>query len=161
MTTILNLVYLKIVYVFLSSSSNFVLLIHHRLVLCITVHIISLIITYERHLQTTAPGACQFQNPRLLLRIFITLAVRHILTMDSETSNSKWYDLIVVGSGNGACGFLSKCLKHNISSPPDILVLEQGRNFFYTSTVTHQDNWAKSFAATNRIFQLHNAKTPR
>ena len=35
------------------------------------------------------------------------------------------FDLIVVGSGNGACGFLGECLKH----VPDhfrILVLEEG-----------------------------------
>jgi hypothetical protein len=30
------------------------------------------------------------------------------------------FDLIVVGSGNGACGFLSECLKH---------VPEEGHNF--------------------------------
>lgn len=69
------------------------------------------------------------------------------------------FDLIVVGSGNGACGFLSECLKH-IPKDKDykILVLEQGKNFFHTSDITHQNNWSKSYG-TDRIFLLHNAAT--
>mmetsp|Transcript_21772 Transcript_21772/g.32271 ORF Transcript_21772/g.32271 Transcript_21772/m.32271 type:complete len:587 (-) Transcript_21772:125-1885(-) len=70
------------------------------------------------------------------------------------------YDLIVVGSGNGACGFLSECLKHNEGDDLKILVLEQGRNYFETSKLTHQDNWSKIYA-TKDLFQLHNCKTPK
>ena len=73
------------------------------------------------------------------------------------------YDLIVVGSGNGACGFLSKYLDQfkdlKQSDSPRILVLEAGKDFFDTSDITHQNNWTKSYAE-GKIFQLHNAQTP-
>lgn len=67
------------------------------------------------------------------------------------------FDLIVVGSGNGACGFLAECLKY---APPDykILVLEEGENFFYISDFTHRNNWSKSYS-TGRLFRLHNTRT--
>jgi len=42
------------------------------------------------------------------------------------------FDLIVVGSGNGACGFLGECLKH-VPEDYRVLVLEEGDNFFFTS----------------------------
>ena len=73
--------------------------------------------------------------------------------MNSENT----YDTIVVGSGNGACGFLSRYLEkcHPMSK---ILVLESGKDFFETSDITHQNNWTKSYAEGN-IFQLHNAQT--
>jgi hypothetical protein len=38
------------------------------------------------------------------------------------------------------------------------LVLEEGENFFETSDITHQRNWAKSYSEAN-IFKLHNAQT--
>ena len=71
------------------------------------------------------------------------------------------YDLIVVGSGNGACGFLSYYLQHTADrSPPErILVLEEGEHFFNTSDIAHQFNWIKSFSE-GKIFKLHNALTP-
>ena len=73
------------------------------------------------------------------------------------------YDLILVGSGNGACGFLSKYLDQfkdlKQSDSPRILVLESGKDFFDTSDITHQNNWTKSYAE-GKIFQLHNAQTP-
>ena len=68
------------------------------------------------------------------------------------------FDLIVVGSGNGACGFLSECLKH-VPMDYKILVLEEGHNFFFTSDITHQNGWSKSYA-NGDAFTLHNAVTP-
>lgn len=74
--------------------------------------------------------------------------------MEIDTS----YDLIIVGSGNGACGFLSKYLEYDHARPPKILVLEAGKSFFETSDVTHQNNWTRSYAEGD-IFQLHHAET--
>ena len=68
------------------------------------------------------------------------------------------FDLIVVGSGNGACGFLGECLKH-VPEDYRVLVLEEGDNFFFTSDVTHQNGWSKSYA-NGSAFTLHNAVTP-
>jgi len=68
------------------------------------------------------------------------------------------YDMIIVGSGNGACGFLSHYLQH-CDRGSKVLVLEMGDNFFNTSDITHQINWTKSYAEGN-IFKLHNALTP-
>lgn len=67
------------------------------------------------------------------------------------------YDVVVVGSGNGACAFLRQYLAR--SSTGKILVLEEGDNFFETSDITHQRNWTQSFAEGS-IFKLHNAHTP-
>lgn len=69
------------------------------------------------------------------------------------------YDLIVVGSGNGACGFLSSYLKANPDPALRLLVLEEGKDFFYTSDIASQLNWLRSFAE-GQIFKLHNALTP-
>ncbi|WP_293079230.1 hypothetical protein [Okeania sp. SIO3B5] len=77
--------------------------------------------------------------------------------MTSEKSD-RAYDLIIIGSGNGACAFLS----HYLAWAEDkarVLVLERGDNFFNTSDITHQINWTKSYAEGN-IFKLHNALTP-
>ena len=74
--------------------------------------------------------------------------------MGTETA----YDTIVVGSGNGACGFLSHYLEH-CDRNSKVLVLEIGNNFFNTSDLTHQINWTKAYAEGN-IFKLHNALTP-
>jgi hypothetical protein len=68
------------------------------------------------------------------------------------------FDLIVVGSGNGACGFLGECLNH-VPADYRVLVLEEGNNFFFTSDITHQNGWSKSYANGN-AFTLHNATTP-
>eukprot|EP00573_Skeletonema_grethae_P000443 CAMPEP_0201687084 /NCGR_PEP_ID=MMETSP0578-20130828/1286_1 /ASSEMBLY_ACC=CAM_ASM_000663 /TAXON_ID=267565 /ORGANISM="Skeletonema grethea, Strain CCMP 1804" /LENGTH=582 /DNA_ID=CAMNT_0048171209 /DNA_START=125 /DNA_END=1876 /DNA_ORIENTATION=+ len=68
------------------------------------------------------------------------------------------FDLIVVGSGNGACGFLGECLKH-VPADYRVLVLEEGDNFFFTSDITHQAGWSKSYA-NGSAFTLHNAVTP-
>jgi len=78
-------------------------------------------------------------------------------TQDGSTTTK--YDVIVVGSGNGACALLNECLA-NAPKNKDykILVIEQGRNFFYTSDVTHQNGWSKSYATAD-IFKLHNAMT--
>ncbi|MGD1853924.1 MAG: hypothetical protein ACFB2W_06685 [Leptolyngbyaceae cyanobacterium] len=63
----------------------------------------------------------------------------------SKITDANVYDMIIVGSGNGACGFLSKYLdKDDLSSK--ILVLEAGKAFFDTSDITHQNSWAKSYA---------------
>lgn len=67
------------------------------------------------------------------------------------------FDMIVIGSGNGACGFLSHCLKC-VKPGYKVLVLEEGQNFFYTSDVTHQNNWSEIYG-TGRIYKLHNART--
>ncbi|MBD2667033.1 GMC family oxidoreductase N-terminal domain-containing protein [Richelia sinica] len=71
------------------------------------------------------------------------------------------YDVIVVGSGNGACGFLSHYLKLDSEQSPieKVVVIEEGDDFFNTSDITHQNNWTKSYAEGN-IFKLHKAKTP-
>ncbi len=73
-------------------------------------------------------------------------------------TSEKSYDLIVIGSGNGACGFLSHYLAQSEESLR-VLVLERGDSFFNTSDITHQINWTKSYAEGN-IFKLHNALTP-
>jgi hypothetical protein len=67
------------------------------------------------------------------------------------------YDLIVVGSGNGACGFLNHYLKV-AGKDVRVLVLERGQNFFFTSDLAHQDNWTKSYSEGS-IFKLHNTRT--
>ncbi|WP_299402525.1 GMC family oxidoreductase N-terminal domain-containing protein [Acaryochloris sp. IP29b_bin.148] len=67
------------------------------------------------------------------------------------------FDYIVVGSGNGACGFLSRYI--DSQSQGKVLVLEEGENFFYSSDIAHQLNWLKSFAE-GKIYKLHNAQTP-
>ncbi|GFH54982.1 FAD/NAD(P)-binding domain-containing protein [Chaetoceros tenuissimus] len=41
------------------------------------------------------------------------------------------FDMIVIGSGNGACGFLSGCLSF-VKPGYKVLVLEEGQNFFYS-----------------------------
>ena len=71
------------------------------------------------------------------------------------------YDTIVVGSGNGACGFLSYYLENaaDRSPPEQVLVVEEGEHFFNTSDIAHQLNWLKSFSE-GKIFKLHNALTP-
>ena len=69
------------------------------------------------------------------------------------------FDIIVVGSGNGACGFLSEIQKYKHNDNLKILVLEEGHNYFYTSDVTHQNGWSKTYASGD-IFKLHNAVTP-
>lgn len=73
-----------------------------------------------------------------------------------DALNYKW---IVIGSGNGACAFLSQYLALTAHSKDRILVLEEGDNFFETSDITHQRNWTQSYAEGN-IFKLHNAQTP-
>lgn len=77
--------------------------------------------------------------------------------MDGE----KIYDMIVVGSGNGACGFLSHYLlaTTNSSTPKRVLVVEEGDSFFETSDIAHQNNWTQSYGEGS-IFKLHNALSP-
>ena len=70
----------------------------------------------------------------------------------------EYYDLILIGSGNGACGFLNY-YQHYGDKSTKILVIERGDNFLYTSDITHQTNWTKSYSEGN-IFKLHNALTP-
>lgn len=78
----------------------------------------------------------------------------------SIPNESSIYDLIIVGSGNGACGFLSYYLTNKADSPQleKILVLEEGADFFDTSDITHQNNWTQSFGEEN-VFKLHNTLT--
>lgn len=68
------------------------------------------------------------------------------------------YDMILVGSGNGACGFLSQYLQ--TVHLGCIAVLEEGEDFFNTSEITHQNNWTESYAEGN-VFKLHQALTPK
>ena len=75
----------------------------------------------------------------------------------NEDLAQEQYDLIVVGSGNGACGFLAHYLQQ-AKEDARILVLERGQNFFFTSDITHQYNWIKSYA-DGTIFWPHNAHT--
>ena len=37
--------------------------------------------------------------------------------------------------------------------------MEEGHNFFFTSEITHQNGWSKSYA-NGDAFTLHNAVTP-
>ena len=67
------------------------------------------------------------------------------------------FDLIVVGSGNGACGFLSECLKH-VTEDFSVLVLEEGDNLFFSSNITHQNEWGKHYHKRS-LFKLHNTVT--
>lgn len=81
--------------------------------------------------------------------------------LEIEKTEKNSYDIILVGSGNGACGFLSKYLEQFQDSDQNdhkILVLEAGNSFFETSDITHQNNWTKSYSE-GEIFQLHNAQT--
>jgi hypothetical protein len=66
------------------------------------------------------------------------------------------YDMIIIGSGNGACGFLSHYVQK--TSKDKIAVLEEGKDFFDTSDITHQRNWTRSYAEGD-IFKLHKAAT--
>lgn len=76
----------------------------------------------------------------------------------SSTSDNGPYDVVIVGTGNGGCALLSECLKN---APEDykILVLEQGQNYFFTSDITHENGWSKTYSSGN-IFKLHNTMTP-
>lgn len=70
------------------------------------------------------------------------------------------YDVIVVGTGNGGCALLSECLKYAPKNEDyKILCLEQGQNFFFTSDVTHENGWSKTYSSGS-IFKLHNSMTP-
>jgi hypothetical protein len=69
------------------------------------------------------------------------------------------YELIVVGSGNGACAFLSKYLQATKGQEHRrVLVLEEGQDFLRTSNVSHQANWTRSYGEES-IFKLHAATT--
>jgi hypothetical protein len=78
--------------------------------------------------------------------------------MERKLSERREYDLIIVGSGNGACAFLSHYLEH-AADDVHVLVLEKGQDFFFTSDITHQNEWTKSYSS-GPIFKLHNARTP-
>ena len=69
------------------------------------------------------------------------------------------YDMIIVGSGNGACGFLSRYLEANTRAE-QILVIEEGQDFFNTSDITHQKSWSRSYLS-EEIYKLHRAFTPQ
>merc|ERR1712038_2175969 len=66
---------------------------------------------------------------------------RHSLVLNAvgrESESTTKYDVIVVGSGNGACALINECLAHAPHNKDyKILVLEQGRSFFFTSDYTH------------------------
>ena len=82
-----------------------------------------------------------------------------ILVEDAGTISSDdiEFDLVVVGSGNGAFGFLAECQKY-AHLDYRILVLEQGRSFFFTSDVTHQENWCHIYSR-GKVFELHSTRT--
>ena len=67
------------------------------------------------------------------------------------------FDLVVVGSGNGACGFLAECQKY-AHLDYRILMLEQGRSFFFTFDVTHQKNRCHIYSR-GKVFELHSTRT--
>lgn len=71
------------------------------------------------------------------------------------------FDLILVGSGNGACGFLTRYLEPGAgdSAHERILVLEEGVDYFEASDISHQINWTRSFSRDD-IYKLHKAETP-
>ncbi|WP_434688133.1 GMC oxidoreductase [Pseudanabaena minima] len=71
-------------------------------------------------------------------------------------NRKKVYDVIVIGSGNGACGFLSHYIQQKTGQR--IAVVEEGDDFFNTSYITHQRNWTQSYAEDD-IFKLHKATT--
>jgi hypothetical protein len=81
--------------------------------------------------------------------------------MEEANGTQYGYDLIIVGSGNGACGFLSHYLSTALDCvlTPQILVIEEGKDFFYTSDITHQNSWTKSYSEDD-VFKLHRASTP-
>ena len=79
---------------------------------------------------------------------------------DKSGKENNIYDLIVVGSGNGACALLSECLKYAPDSGDyNILVLEEGNSFYAVSAITHENGWSRAYS-TGNIFKLHNAVSP-
>ncbi len=84
--------------------------------------------------------------------------LQSVLAPASSSAERKNYDLIVVGSGNGACALLSECLKY---APDDynILVLEEGESFYFVGDTTHENGWSKTYSS-GKIFRLHNTQTP-
>jgi len=69
------------------------------------------------------------------------------------------YDIIVIGSGNGACGFLGEVQKYAHNDELTILVLEEGMNFFNASDMTHQSGWSKTYSSST-MYKTHNTVTP-
>lgn len=73
------------------------------------------------------------------------------------------YDLVLVGSGNGACAFLASYQRAQRRLPATqrgrVLVLESGQPFFEVSDVTSQRNWWRSYGEAP-IITPHNAMTP-
>ena len=78
-----------------------------------------------------------------------------LFPLDTDALDKNAYDLVVVGSGNGACGFLSHYFDSIGKRRVRVLVVERGKNYFFTSDLTHQNEWTKSYAEGN-IFKLHN-----
>ena len=78
-------------------------------------------------------------------------------TAARASSPGNIYDLIVVGSGNGACGFLHQVQQSSNTQQPRVLVLEEGTDFFEASDSTHQSKWTQSYVDRD-LFQLHNAR---
>ena len=79
-------------------------------------------------------------------------------SVEAHAASSKQsYDLIVVGSGNGACGFLHQVQQCTSEPQPRVLVLEEGLDFFEASDSTHQSKWTQSYVDRD-LFQLHNAR---
>ncbi len=81
------------------------------------------------------------------------------VTPASSSTERKNYDLIVVGSGNGACALLSESLKYAPTDDYNILVLEEGDSFYSVSDTTHENGWSKTYSS-GKIFKLHNTQTP-
>ena len=69
-----------------------------------------------------------------------------------------FYDIIVIGSGNGACGFLTRILDR-ADKGTRILVIERGKSFQEISPLVHRDNWTRSYAQGD-LYRLHNVGTP-
>lgn len=87
------------------------------------------------------------------------MAARAKLWLDTSEGSldGRTFDTIVVGSGNGAMGFLMKYLEGEHEE--SILVVEEGMGFFEASDYVHQASWAKSFGQGD-YFKLHKARTP-
>ncbi|CAM9477285.1 unnamed protein product [Chrysoparadoxa australica] len=113
--------------------------------------------TYASALQAQGPlGVRSSLDGRLPVSRTSRLTLSTELPATSQVHDT--YDTIVVGSGNGACGFLSECYKNDRTPPKRVLVLEAGPDFFSTSDVSHQDNWTKSYSE-KRVFRLFKAVT--
>jgi hypothetical protein len=89
----------------------------------------------------------------------VLLLLLLLLQQQVQDTHLSQYELIIVGSGNGACAFISKYLTATQSKAQKrILVIEEGQPFLQTSSITHQANWTRSYSEQS-IFKLHTTTT--